>query len=120
MLATQPPPDYGPRRFHRSPPDRERAGSSVVEHSTFNRMVLGSNPSRPTTNHLKIRNILTLWPWPIVRLSAQNVRAIGFRGRLGACESLSSQASTTPTAGGMVECPLYGRGLISAPDPLLT
>jgi hypothetical protein len=31
-----------------------RAGSSVVEHSTFNRMVLGSNPSRPTTSSLEM------------------------------------------------------------------
>src|SRR5581483_12324743 len=27
---------------------RKRAGSSVVEHSTFNRMVVGSTPTRPT------------------------------------------------------------------------
>ena len=29
---------------------RERAGSSAVEHSTFNRMVEGSIPSRPTNS----------------------------------------------------------------------
>ena len=37
-------PRFAPPRFGR----RGRVGSSVVEHSTFNRMVLGSNPSQPT------------------------------------------------------------------------
>lgn len=32
--------------------DLVRAGSSVVEHSTFNRMVEGSTPSRHTIFHI--------------------------------------------------------------------
>jgi hypothetical protein len=35
--------------FRRDAKASECAGSSVVEHSTFNRMVEGSNPSRHTT-----------------------------------------------------------------------
>ena len=41
--------DYGPRR---SPRHVSGAGSSVVEPSTFNRVVVGSSPTRPTNSQI--------------------------------------------------------------------
>lgn len=77
MLATHEAPDYGPRRFHRSPPDRERAGSSVVEHSTFNRMVVSSNLTRPT-KFSEISDIANA----SAKVDAKSVGVVGDVGRI--------------------------------------